>query len=106
MGCSSCGGNANVSQMSKAINKQTYTSEMQTEDCSYTVDQLSIWKDKLNCFKEKGLYIQYNILPADLNRSIGIVLSALNYPSNTCHFKNELDSVFDTITLIVSTNKC
>lgn len=104
MGCG-CG----ASQVTVAPNSGvvlqplTYNS---SENCIYTIEQLHVWLTKLICCKDKGLYLQLGSNAQTINKYLGIVMSAINYPSNPCYFKNDLDIISDFIILIANTGQC
>lgn len=101
MACLGCGGSAVVYQ------SQPVPSEViPNEQCEYNKVLLTAWKNKLECFKRKHLYSQYNIALSTVNSSIGIVLSALNYESMICYFKRQLDGITDIVNLITSIEEC
>lgn len=78
----------------------------EASDCEFTMDQLEGWKDKLICFKDKGLYKTYNVTPALLNRYIGVVLSAINlFPKSPCAFQNQLNEI-ETFMVVVNNTNC
>ena len=107
--CSTCGKSAvNVqTYIQKSINYQQLPPQLIVDlNCPYTLDQMKIWSNLLICFKEKGYYSQYGISGQQLNAALGIVLSALNYPTNICYFKSDLDNIFNVITIIVNSGKC
>ena len=56
-----------------------------TVNCNYTINQLTIWKDRLICIKSK-IIGQESLI----NKYLGIVISAINYPTNVCYFYNDL----------------
>lgn len=107
MPCASCGQQQVAPVERKAF--QNFTSPavpISAGPCNYTLDQLKVWFDKLNCFKQKGIYVQYGIRPADLNRALGNVLSAINYSSNICYFQRQLDIVQPIIMIVINSGQC
>lgn len=107
MGCGcGAGGSSSVPQYTESnnnIHQQTFIDD----SCPYTVEILQMWLQKLECFKNNGLYVNMpNITVPQINSYTGTVLSALNYPSNVCYFKDMLDEVAPFITVIISTGLC
>jgi hypothetical protein len=54
-------------------------------NCKYTMQQFIDFREKLLCIKSKIATNDNN-----LNRYLGIVISAINYPTNLCYFYDEL----------------
>jgi len=108
MPCATCGQSQGVTTVERKT-FQNFTSvaiPISAGPCSYTLDQLKVWNQKLNCFKQKGLYIQYGIRPADLNRALGDVLSAINYVNNICYFQRQLDKAQPLIMVVINSGQC
>jgi len=104
-GCSS--GNATIATRSFATRSVPPIDETQQSDCVYTLDQVNSWLEKVTCFKDKGLYTTMpNITQAQLVNYRGILLSTLNYPTNVCYFKKQLDEIKSFVTVILSTGQC
>lgn len=76
------------------------------ENCDYTMEQFQAWLDKLICCKDKGLYVQLGINSQTMNRYLGIVMSAINYPSNPCYFQNDMGPISNFIILITNNGQC
>lgn len=76
------------------------------EPCNYTVEILSIWRDKLICIKEQNKYNDIQTPEGILNSYLGVVISALNSPQSICLFKNELDIISATIIKIINLGSC
>lgn len=107
MACASCGQRMYSAPVVNTANNNYVASQMTSAaDCPYTVDQLKIWAQKLTCFQQKGLYVQYNIPPSALNRALGDVLSAINYPSNPCYYQKKLDSAQALIMIVIGSGQC
>lgn len=75
-------------------------------DCQYTLDMFQVWLTKLICCKNKNLYIGLGINAQTMNKYMGLVMSALNFPSNPCYFQTQLGPVNDFIILITNTGQC
>lgn len=106
-GCSTCGQRMYAAPVVNTTNNNYISSQVTpVGDCPYVVDQLKIWSQKLTCFQQKGLYVQYRIRPQDLNRALGDVLSAINYPSNPCYYQKELDSAQNLIMIVIGSGQC
>lgn len=71
------------------------------EDCTYTLDILNAWTRMIVCFKDKALYLNYKIAPSYVNKALGIVLSAKNYPSNPCYFQDDLDQINEKLIILI-----
>ena len=104
MGCG-CGAGVVVGTTSQLL-PNTQQQNSQIENCEYTVEQLNSWLDKLICTKDSGLYISLGLSGLQMNKHLGNVMSALNYKSNICYFKNDLDLAADFIILINDSGKC
>lgn len=72
-----------------------------SENCDYTIEMLQDFESKLVWFKNTGLFLNYNITPATMNKYLGIVLTSLNI-LNHCMYKETLDKVSDLCDLIIS----
>jgi hypothetical protein len=103
MGCSTCGKITTTAPVPVTQSSQILVND---PTCTYTMDQLNNWSKILICCKDKMLYISLNISPSTLNQYLGIVLSALNYPTYPCYFKSQLDIIEDTIMMIQNTGQC
>lgn len=102
MACDNCKNRALKQQAAKNnVPKVNY----EPIDCDYDLEKLQDWNNKLNCFKEKSLFKQYNVSGQLLNKYMGIVLSALN-SKNPCYFKEKLDQISSFILIIDNSNKC
>lgn len=69
--------------------------------CTYTLEQITEWKQLLTCAKEKKLFPE-----AILNSGLGTVKSAINRPDNVCYFQNYLRLIESLITQIIATSEC
>lgn len=76
------------------------------EDCEYTIEQLKTWLKSLVCVKDKGIYTQFGINGQTMNKYLGIVMSAINYPSNPCYFQNDLEAIGNFIIIIINSGQC
>lgn len=108
MGCN-CGSSASgsASRITSALRYEAPATNISFDGCTYTLEQLQDWLTKIKCFREKGLLAN---IPSVTNRLLnmyeGIVLSAVNYASNVCYFKKQLDDVQSFITVVISTGQC
>jgi hypothetical protein len=103
MGCASCGA-SRVGRIPPTQRTQVNFSVV--ENCPYTGEQLNVWLTKLICCKDKVLYKNLGITAPTMNKYLGIVMSALNYPTNPCYFQKELDIISEFIILIVNSGIC
>lgn len=104
MGCATCGSNTVVparTPVRPGLNLPNYTT-----DCSYTMPQLQAWLTLLICVKDKALYPQIGITAPQLNKYLGIVMSALNYVTYPCNFAKDLDQIGNVIILIQNLGAC
>jgi hypothetical protein len=108
MGCASCGQPAGAVQTGRSSYRQANAADqvLITGPCAYTVDQLKVWVQTLTCFQQKGLYIPYNVRPADLNKALGGVKSAINYPTFPCYYQKELNFAQGILNIAISTGQC
>lgn len=74
--------------------------------CEYLPDQLKNWRIKLLCVKEKGIWVDLGITASKLNKYIGVVLSAINYTTNPCYFKTQLDEIASFMAVIINNETC
>lgn len=103
-GCSAGRSNASVARVqSFTANSSAPTSN---EPCTYELTQVQDWLDKANCFKSNGLYVTYGISLRQINMYIGALMSAINYPTNLCYFRKQLDEIQSFITIVISTGQC
>ena len=100
MGCAVCGQKAVYNQQTVQKTSLKYNIASQ-ESCDYTTLMLNNFNEKLVWFKDKGLYVKYNIPAKTINKYIGIVLTSLNI-SNKCMYKPILDKVSDLVDLIIT----
>ena len=106
MGCG-CGAGASSSVASITSPRISSAPITFSGECIYTFEQVQDWLEKLNCFNNNGLISTIpSITQRKLNMYIGIVLSAINYASNVCYFKSQLDEVQSFITIVISTGQC
>lgn len=108
MGCASCG-RATVTTKTYSPSFKKFNSivaPVPEELCDYSLDQLRVWIGKLICCKDTGLYISLKISAPLMNKTLGNVKSALNYPTNICYFKKELDAASNILVLIENSGKC
>ncbi len=82
-----CGCNKQINQVT------SFTSTEVNPDCSYTSEQLNIYKAVLFCIKQKELYVQTQTSEAVINSYLGIVTSAIYYPTNYCYFEDSLEKI-------------
>lgn len=109
--CGSCAAGAafrasmQYHQVQRAV---SYASQGPTEviPCDFNKEQLKEWRYKLICVKEKGLYVQLGIQAGRLNAHIGNVISAINYDTNPCYFKKQLEEAQEFIAVIVNNELC
>jgi len=74
--------------------------------CEYEPEQLQTWRTLLICAKDKALYLDLGVPAHNVNKYLGIVISAINYNTNPCYFKSELDNIAAFIAVLVNTGKC
>lgn len=102
-----CGCSAGrASAPSARIQSFTSSSSVSNEPCTYELSQVQDWLDKANCFKSNGLYVSFGISLRQLNMYVGALMSAINYPTNLCYFKKQLDEIQSFITIVISTGQC
>lgn len=75
------------------------------EECPYTEEQLVEWKRLILCAREKNVK-EMSITDVEINKALGIVLSALGQRYDYCYFKKQLDNTQLTIIKIVNYNQC
>jgi len=100
MGCTRCGAKSPLIQ--NVVHNYSVAAPVQ--DCPYTVAMLKDFNDKLEWFKSKRLFAQYNILAKTINKYLGVVLTSLNV-NNRCMYKEQLDIISDVVDLIVTIQK-
>jgi hypothetical protein len=101
-----CGCGAGVVRSSPQVFVRQNTQTQAPADCQYTMDQLNSWLAQLICCKNKGLYTSLGINAPTMNKYLGIVMSALNYPTNPCYFQSQLGAIGDFVILIMNTGQC
>lgn len=99
MGCSGCGQVAIPIQQPR----RTYATASQesSEPCEYTIEMLFDFRDRLEWFKSKALYLKNNVSAKELNQFIGIVITSTNI-KNRCTYKSILDKAANLVNLIIS----
>lgn len=93
MGCAPC------NKAKQEIVANAVAAEVVTE-CTYTQQQLLVWKNLLLCAKEKKLLAE-----RELNSGLGIVASALGR-ADVCYFRKYLDKTEALITYIINSGQC
>jgi hypothetical protein len=74
-------------------------------NCAYTFDQITIWKNKLSCIKNNGLFNNVGVNEYTINSYLGICLSALN-SGQICYFSSYFDSMVSLIQAISQQTTC
>lgn len=99
MGCNTCG---------KGLNQVTQrrTQQLSVQTCSYNLEMLLDWKDKLFCVRDKSLYTEIGITKIQLNSFIGVVLSGTIYEYNICFLSEKLDKIQPYILKIIDLGLC
>lgn len=67
------------------------------ENCLIDKELLIKWKSILKCIKSTGKYTEINITVLEVNKDLGYIQSALNYPDDYCYYMNELTSFKNNI---------
>lgn len=98
MGCNTC--NKGFTQAN-----QRRTQQIQ-QNCSYSLEMLLDWKDKLFCIRDKNLYSEIGITKIQLNAFIGVVLSGTTYDYNICYLSSKLDAIQPYILKIIELDQC
>jgi hypothetical protein len=106
MGCASCGQAARATQQGFVSPRFSAAQVAMSGPCDYTIPQLQVWVEKLTCFMQKGLYRQYNVRPADLNKALGGVKSAINYKTFPCYYAKELAFAQTILNIVISSGQC
>ena len=101
MPCATCAAKAAIQPTAVQRVKTTNYIQNSQEPCEYSIEMLHDFDEKLVWFKNNGLYLNYNITPATINKYIGIVLTSLNV-YNHCMYKDTLDKVSDLCDLITT----
>ena len=105
--CNCGSGGAGVQQTRSFVTRAVAPQTQQDSECPYTLDDITSWIEKVECFKDKGLYVNLpNISLKQLVNYRGVLLSALNYPTNICYFKDQLPEIKAFVTVIISTGQC
>jgi len=107
MGCSTCGRSSTRLARTVTPTIQTTLSIQVNSECPYTMEQVDLWLDKVNCIRTQGLYTQIpNITTRQINSYVSYLLSAKNYASKPCYFEKELEEIESFITVITALNLC
>ena len=104
MGCG-CGA-SRVTTPSSSPNIVRESTQVPSGDCQYTMSQFQAWLNKLICCRDKGLYTQLGVNAQTMNKYLGLVMSALNFPTSPCYFQSSLTPISDFIILITNTGQC
>lgn len=103
MGCTTCGRSSKVS--ASAIQK--VQSVEADPNCPFTIEQITIWLEKVKCVMSGGLYTQIpNTTKKQVNSYVSYLLSAKNYASKPCYFEKELEEIESFITVLTALNIC
>lgn len=63
------------------------------ENCPFTLSELTGYKERLYCIKSRELYTDAQTTEATINSYLGIVTSAIYYPSDFCYFQPSLEII-------------
>lgn len=99
MACSSCN-----SKKSNKTNRVSREIEI-VENCEYTFELITLWKEKLECIKKKDLLKELNLTKYRVNSGIGYLQSALNI-QDACKFQKQIDKVRTIILSLIDSQKC
>jgi hypothetical protein len=101
-----CGCGASQSTQSTPVPQQLKVQQVQSESCSYTIEQVNNWLSIILCVKEKAYYIEPLKIPLkQINRYVSFLTSAKNYSHNMCYFK-ELEEIEAFITVLTVKELC
>ncbi len=101
--CGGGGGQAPIPRIRQSIVALTPTPQ---DNCPYTVDMITDWLNRTECFKNNGYYVGTSITVRQLNIYLGTLKSALNNATNICYFQSMLDNVRSFIMYLSTTDKC
>ena len=101
MGCSACGAASVINNGARSFSRKVNVEESDPGPCEYSKVMLEDFEERLVWFKEKGLFIQYNVQAKSLNKYIGIVKTSLNI-LNRCKYRIILSKVSDLVDLIIT----
>lgn len=105
MGCAPCERAA-----AQAASRRTTTTQKEfvpTEGCEITMEQVSIWIEKVRCFQKGGFYSQVpHVSKKQLNIYLSFLLSAQKMPNKPCQFENELQEIESFVTVITALDLC
>lgn len=107
MGCG-CGSTPTIvaSEM-VAPQYQVQPTNFRNEPCDYTLEQITSWLNKVNCFKDNAYQgFVPSITNTQLNIYIGTLMSVQNFRGNICYYKPELEEIESFIIVITSLNLC
>ena len=90
---------ANNLQRTSSVSQTMVASGLSSEPCEYTDEIFEIWLTKLKWFKNKGVYVKYNIAASTVNQYLGLVLTSLN-AYNKCVYASRFAEIEKVITLI------
>lgn len=99
-----CCGNKAVSPSNNSVQRNRSSKgkqQISSGPCSYTDEMLENFRDTLVWFKDRALHIKNGIASRDMNKYIGIVLSAINN-KNKCTYETQLEQISDVVDLIIS----
>lgn len=105
MGCAPC--QAKAATQAAMTKTQATKQTVNSDECPFTIEQVSIWLDKVKCILSQGFYTQIqHITKKQLNSYVGILLSAKNYADRPCYFEKELEEIESFITFLIAMNLC
>jgi len=107
MGCG-CGGGGNAS--SNKTSNATPVLKLQTkkEDCTITKEAIQKWMTIIKCVSAKDKLKELGLSEFNINQTLGIMQSALNYPDNYCMYEIHLDAFQNDvlIKIVASVPEC
>ena len=94
-----CGCGAANKNNSSTHRQVSVARQVEQAPCDITKEHLLLWKQILTCIKQNNYFVAADTPEFTINKFLGIVQSALNYPSDYCYFNEQLN-YFKTFVLL------
>lgn len=105
-GCGGGGGGVSFTPTVRPSFVQNPPEQQQDQSCPFTLDMLQGWLTQVQCYRTNGFYVGTSITLRQLNIYLGVLKSAINYPTNFCWLATQLAEIQAFIMLLQSTGQC
>jgi hypothetical protein len=91
MGCGCGGRGAAPVATGHSVAPQQQKERVITQ-CTLSKDVITKYKEILLCLKINNSFSNYGLNIATMNSLIGVMISALNYPTDYCYYQNQINN--------------